>query len=289
MTSQKSVHAPADWAAPLAAYTAFLRLRDLSQQSIDLRTYHVRMLGAALQKSPWNVTLDDLTTFIGSRSWGNHTSSAVRSSIKVFYAWAEKTGRVTKSPATDLPRVKPPAPKPNPIPEDDLAEAIAKADPYVAMALRLAGSLGMRRGEVCAVHEDDLIDSEHGHLLRILGKGRKERIIPIGVDLARDLRQHIATTGCDGWAFPRRNHGVPIKGGGHISPHWLGTLVARELPDGYTMHKLRHRALTQAYARSKDILLTSKLAGHSSVATTQAYYVAPDYTALRSIVEGIAS
>lgn len=277
-----AIHPPTDWVESLRAYEAFLRLRDLSPQTIALRVYHMRMLGHALQKPIFDVTLDDLTTFLGTRAWSNSTQSAVRSSITVFYGWAAKTGRVAKSPAADLPRVKQPTPKPKPVPEDALATAMeAASDPGVRLAIRVSASLGLRRAEVAQLHVDDLIRTEHGTLLRVLGKGRKERVVPVGADLAAAITDHIAAHGRDGWAFP-------APGEGHITPHWLGTLVSRALPDGYTMHKLRHRALTQAYRSSKDILLTAALAGHSSVSTTQQYYVAPDYTALRSLVEGIS-
>lgn len=282
MTSQTRIHPPAEWDAPLVAFVAWMRLRDMSTHSIDLRMYHIRRLGATLGIPPFDVTLDDLLTFLGSQPWGRNTLAAVSSSIKVFYGWAEQTGRVAKSPAANLPRVKPPTPKPKPIPEDSLTAALAGADPLVVMAIRLSASIGMRRAEVAAVHRDDLIESPDGYLLRILGKGRKERVVPIGAQLAADLIDWINSHGVNGYAFPGPSEG-------HLSPHWLGTLVSRALPDGYTMHKLRHRALTRTYDTTKDILLTATLAGHSSVATTQAYYVEPNYTALRAAVEGIAS
>lgn len=282
MTGHKSVFPPAEWDAPLVAFAAWMRLRDMSPQSIELRTYHVRRFGTAISKPPFEVSLDDLLTFLGSQAWGKNTLASVSASLKVFYGWAEQTGRVPRSPAANLPRIKPPTPKPKPIPEDALTATLADVDQLVGMAIRLSASIGMRRGEVAAVHIDDLIDTPDGYLLRILGKGRKERIIPIGQQLAADLIAWIDTHGEDGYAFP-------APGGGHLTPHWLGTLVSRALPDGYTMHKLRHRALTRTYDTTKDIILTATLAGHSSVATTQAYYVEPNYDALRAAVEGIAS
>ena len=99
--------------------------------------------------------------------------------------------------------------------------------------------------------------------------------------LAAELLHWIESRG-GGYAFPAPD-------GGHLTPHWVGTKVTRVLPAGFTMHKLRHRALTRAYAMSKDILLTSKLAGHSSVNTTSQYYVAADLAQLRALVEGLAT
>jgi integrase len=148
--------------------------------------------------------------------------------------------------------------------------------------LRLAGELGLRRAEVAGLSRANLITDVHGHWLRFVGKGDKERTIPLPAGLAVELVALIDSTAGD-YAFPG------IGGRGHMTPHWMGTLVSRLLPDGYTMHKLRHRAGTEAYRRSgNDIYLASKLLGHASVVTTQAY-VAADLSRLRSVVEDIAA
>jgi integrase/recombinase XerC len=273
---------PVEWEQPLAAFAAFLRLRDLSPDSIALRVSHVRRLAReGGVSSPWKVTLDDAMTWFGSQSWSAAYAVSIRASLLVFYGWAVKTKRIVESPMSEFPEIKPPKPKPKPVTEDDYAAALAEATPEVRMMLRLAGDLGMRRAEVAQVHRDDVIETPEGYLLRILGKGRKERVVPMPTALAEDILAWIGARG-GGYAFP-------APGGGHLTPHWVGGKVSRLLPEGFTMHKLRHRALTRAYATSKDILLTSKLAGHASVNTTSQYYVAPDYASMRALVEGIAS
>lgn len=272
---------PEEWVAPIAAFAASLKLRDLSPQTIAMREYHLRRVARQVSAHPFDVTLDDLTTWMGSQEWKNETARAVRSSLRTFYQWAVKTGRVKESPAEELPQIRPGGRNPHPVPEDDFHTAIAEADPRARMMVRLAGDLGMRRAEVSQLHRDDLVETDEGYLLTILGKGRKVRHIPMPETLAADLLAYIDSVG-GGYAFP-------APGGGHLSPHWVGTIVTKLLPAGYTMHKLRHRAATQAHRKSGgDLLLTSNLLGHSSVATTQ-IYVAPDYSRLRSIVEGIAS
>jgi len=52
---------------------------------------------------------------------------------------------------------------------------------------------------------------------------------------------------------------------------WLGKLIARYLPDGWTPHKLRHRFATVAYGDAHDLRAVQQLLGHASVATTQVY------------------
>lgn len=269
-----------EWEAPLAAWIANYRLSNMSPGTIELRLYQVRHFANWCGKHWQDVTGDDLTVYLSSHAWAPATTSARRAGLRKFFEWCEKTGRLDKSPARDIPGVKVPTPKPKPIPEDALAEAIANApDERIRMALRLAGGLGLRRTEVCQIHRDDILTTNEGHLLKVLGKGNKERFVPMPDALARDLVAFIDRTPGD-YAFPIGDH--------HVSPHWIGTLVSRALPDGYTMHKLRHRALTQAYRSSRDLLLTSKIAGHSSTATTATYYVEVDYGAMRGLMDGMA-
>lgn len=273
---------PPEWDEQITAYIAFRTLEMLSAHTLELREYHLRRLGREIGKPPFDVTLTDLATWVASHKWSPVTYSSVRAGLVGFYEWAVRVGRIGKSPAHDLPKPRFRSGKPTPVPEEGYAASLADAGPDVRMMLRLAGDLGMRRGEVCKVHRDDLALTPQGWLLTIIGKGDKERVIPVPDRLADILIHHIDTHGADGWAFPS-------PGGGHLTDHWVGTLCSRALPDGYTLHKLRHRALTRTYETTKDILLTAKLAGHSSVATTQQYYVEPDHTALRAAVEGISS
>lgn len=273
-----------EWAAAITGYLDWRRLEQLSEQSITLRGYHLRRFASETQiADPWQVTFSDLSAWLSTHVWGKETLASVVASMRTFYAWGVMAGHISTSPGAHLPRHGRQLGRPNPIPEDQYRTALETAsDPRVRMALRMAGDLGMRRAEIVAVHRSHLVNTDDGWLLTILGKGSKERVIPVGPRLAAELVDHIAARG-GLWAFP------DPRGTRHLTAHWLGTLMSRALPADFTAHKLRHRALTRAYNASKDILLTSALAGHSSVRTTQAYYVQPDYSAMRTVVEGIES
>lgn len=283
MTGYRTIDAPDEWAPHLTAWITSLRLRDLSPGTIELRDYQMRRISTALGKPPIEVTLDDLTTYLGSalidNRWNAATARSHRNAIRSFYQWAAKTKRIAEDPSADLPAIAAPPRNPKPVPEDDFRAALAKADPTVRMMVRLSGELGLRRAEVAGVHIDHILDQDGLKVLRVLGKGRKIRHLPLPDRLAADLIDHITIRGKDGWAFPSTM-------GGHLTPHWVGTKVSAVLPPGYTMHKLRHRAATQAHRASGDLLLVSEMLGHSTVATTQ-IYVQPDYSRLRQIVSGL--
>jgi integrase/recombinase XerC len=73
-----------------------------------------------------------------------------------------------------------------------------------------------------------------------------------------------------GWLFP-------TGFGGHITPDAVGRLVSRILPDGWTMHTLRHRFATRAYRRgTHNLRAVQVLLGHESIATTERYLAVDD-------------
>lgn len=174
-----------------------------------------------------------------------------------FFAWAYKAGRVPAYIADELPRVRQHKAPPRPAPDHAWRAALEAADPRVSLMLRLAGEAGLRRAEVARVHYRDLVEDAAGWSLRVHGKGGKTRVVPLNARLAAgircrpsgdntpDTRNMFNNTGdppdtanC-GWLFPTAT-------GGHLGAGQVGKLVARALPDGWTMHTLRHRFATRA-------------------------------------------
>jgi integrase len=225
-------------------------------------------------RGPWDLEHDDLVDWLGAQPWALETRRSVRSSLRGFYAWGVSTARVAASPAELLPSIPQKPPAPRPASEDAYTLALARADDRVRHMLRLAAEHGLRRGEVGRGHSRDVVRDLLGWSLRVRGKGDRLRIVPLTDDVADELRALPA-----GYAFPGNEHG-------HLSAWWVGRLVARLLPDGLTMHTLRHRFATQAYAGSRDLLAVQQLLGHSSPATTR-LYVRVDDGARRSIVESV--
>lgn len=148
--------------------------------------------------------------------------------------------------------------------------AMLTSQPRVRLMLTLAVRQGLRRGEVAQVHSEDLVEDLTGWTLRVHGKGRKDRDVPLADDVAVQLRALPA-----GWAFPGPD--------GHLSADYVGVLMARALPGSWTAHTLRHAFATKAWRQSKDLLSLAIVLGHARPETTRRY-VAVDTDDLRAVV-----
>lgn len=268
------------WSEAITAWAIAMRGAGLADSTIATRTEHVRWLAQAMDCGPWAVTTAMLVAWMGTRTWARETRRGVRSSLRGFYAWGHQAGHVPESPAAGLPRVKPAEPAPRPATDADYRAALARANERDRLMIRLAAEAGLRRAEVSQVHERDLFQDLGGWSLVVHGKGERQRMVPLSPGLALALRTRLHQVG-GGYAFPGD------YGGGHLSPRWVGKVVARLLPEGVTMHALRHRFATRAYAVDRDLLTVQQLLGHASPVTTRVYVQVPN-EALRRTVLGAA-
>jgi len=151
------------------------------------------------------------------------------------------------------------------VPEDYFEAALAGTDRRGRFMLRLAGHCGLRRGEISRARREDVERDVVGEWsLRVRGKGGHERLVPLPVDLAAEIRA------CPpGWLFPSP------KQSGPLTPAHVGVLVSRMLPQGWTCHTLRHRCGTRAYSGTRDLRAVQELLGHAKPETTAIYTQIP--------------
>lgn len=260
------------WESEVQAWTVALRAAGRARTTIRTRTDHVLRVGRALGGDPWAVTETELLEHVGGQSWARETRRSVRASLRSFYSWGLQSGRTSRNVAEVLPAVTPSPPRPRPAPEHAYRAALAVADERTRLILRLAAEVGLRRAEVAVIHSRDLLEDLMGSSLLVHGKGQRERVVPLPNHLALELRR------VQGYVFPGDDEG-------HLSPRWVGKLAVNVLPEGWTLHTLRHRFATRAYAVERDLLAVQQLLGHSTPVTTQRY-VALDADRLRAAMTG---
>lgn len=264
------------WGPLLIAWEKYLRASGVPETTIGQRTYHVGRLARELGKTPDKITLQHLVDWLAEHDWKPNTRRSYRGSLRAFYAWAIHMGHVKASPAHLLPPVKVPRGRPKPTPEPVFRDLLGIRDERVLLAIRLAGQCGLRRGELATAKREHVEPDLAGWCLRVSGKGGVVRLVPLPDDLAAEILRRPA-----GWLFPSTQ-------GGHLTPHHLGKVISRNLPDGLTTHSLRHRCATVAYAATRDLRAVQELLGHAKPETTAIYTAVPD-GAVRAAVAASAA
>ncbi|QPL15254.1 tyrosine integrase [Mycobacterium phage Peeb] len=268
------VPAPRDWMQILDDYLDSLAAAGYPSTTRATRAAHIRRIARGLGVSPENVTGASLVRFFAEQEhWARETRRGYRNTCVSFFGWACREGRIPTDPSADLPSIKPAPPAPRPAPDRVYRAALMAADARVMLMLRLAAELGLRRAEVAQVSTSDLTEAFDGYVLVVHGKGGKNRTLPVSDELA-ELIARGAAGHTDG--APATGYLFPGDDAGHLSPRWVGRLCGDALPDGWTMHKLRHRFATRAYRGSRNLRAVQTMLGHASVATTEIYTAVED-------------
>lgn len=140
--------------------------------------------------------------------------------------------------------------------------------------LELLYSSGIRVGELTGLNLQDM-DLENG-LIRVRGKGKKERIVPFGSPAGTSLREYLSGRRKDGAA---RDKEAPLflnRFGTRLSPRSVARLLDKKvagkgIPGKIGPHSLRHSFATHLMDAGADLRTIQELLGHKSLSTTQKY------------------
>jgi site-specific recombinase XerD len=167
--------------------------------------------------------------------------------------------------------------------EDEAGRAIDKADPATgtrAMVQVLLGA-GLRVAELCVLDCEDLLGSSQGFaMLKIHGKGNKQRLVPIHPPLVDAIRDYLLATGrtvdSHGPLFLSHDPGASERLSRRLTTGSARRRVNSILRNaGITkpvrVHGLRHSYAVAVFAHGHDLNALRALLGHASVATTQTY------------------
>lgn len=188
-------------------------------------------------------------------------------------------------PAADFEGVRVPSGIPKPLSEDEVERLLASVvggDPVSLRdraLLEILYATGARVSEICGLDFGD-IDHESG-LLRLYGKGAKERIVPIGSLALRALRIWL-TEGRDQMSSGAQRYRVDTmavfidRKGGRLKRQAAWAIVARHarrigLTEKLSPHVLRHSCATHMLDRGADLRIVQEMLGHASISTTQVY------------------
>lgn len=202
------------------------------------------------------------------------------SSLKSFFKYAMKTGGLSATPMTTVvsPRIS--KRLPSFVEEKSMSLLFAHVefpDSWEGhtnrLMLILFYSTGMRLSELVHLKESQVDLSKNN--LKILGKGNKERLIPINFELREELKRYLAAKKEKFSAKPDEYLLVNEKGSG-LHPRYVQTKVKYYLSlvttaEKKSPHVLRHSFATHLMNNGADLNAVKELLGHSSLAATQIY------------------
>jgi len=240
------------------------------------------------------VTLSELRAWMAAeRGRGLSARSLARalSAVRSFHGWLNAVHGVDCAAIHVVQSPKLPARLPRPVPEEDarrVLEAVsADAEPWIAArdqaALTLIWGSGLRISEALGLRQRD---APLGEVIRVTGKGGKEREVPVlpaaraAIERYRAICPHALERG-DALFLGAR--------GGPLSPRLIQKAMAAArmalgLPASATPHALRHSFATQLLAAGGDLRAVQELLGHASLSTTQVY-TAVDEARLMEVYE----
>ena len=217
---------------------------------------------------------------LANRSLARHLST-----LRSFFRWACREGHLEKSPAKGLPAPRVPKTLPRAMTLPD-TERLLEADadegfvPERERALfELLYATGLRVSEAAGLDLEDVDFS--ARLVRVTGKGSRERIVPFGETAGDALRSYLPSRAAlrHGAADEDGASGEPLfvnARGGRLTPRSMARLLKRRLraaglPEEISPHALRHTFATHLLQAGADLRAIQELLGHASLSTTQKY------------------
>lgn len=205
------------------------------------------------------------------------------SAFRTFFRWLRCQKKISVSPLTGIALPKLPKSLPKFLTEQQVSELLAMPRQAFeeglisetqcvrdSAALETLYGGGLRISELCGLTLG-AIDFSAG-TVRILGKGSKERVVPVGdvaLDALRRLKDFSGETSCTAPLF-RGNAGKPLAPA--TLQRWLKKYLALAgLPMDITPHKLRHSCATHMLDHEADLRLVQEQLGHANLSTTQIY------------------
>jgi integrase/recombinase XerD len=143
---------------------------------------------------------------------------------------------------------------------------------------------GLRIGEATTL-EVTAVDRAR-RVLRIIGKGNKERLVPLPQPILDDLGRLWRTHHNRRWLFPNHSGDAPLNRR-VVSGSLADAAAAAGLPRGVTPHSLRHSYATRLLENGVDTRIVQVLLGHASIATTAIYthLTTPTLASVRSLLD----
>lgn len=270
----------------LDQFTNHLRIeRGLSDNTVSSYSSDLIKYFSYLEKkklNPVSVTREDIGKYLGQlkTKFAERTIARNLSAVKMFYKFLINEGIVTDNPARLLEPIKLPGRLPGILSKEEVDNLLSMPDIDTTLGqrdsamLELLYATGLRVSELVGLHLNS-INLEPGYV-RTVGKGSKERIVPMG-DKARDsLKLYLM----QGRTELIKGKNVPYlflnSRGSSISRQGFWKIIKKYgiiagITKKITPHRLRHSFATHLLEGGADLRSVQVMLGHSDISTTQIY------------------
>lgn len=272
----------------IEAFLESLRNRAVSEHTLlnyelDIREFEafVKAHKASIESID-HIFVRDFLNHLYERKLQKSSVARKLACLRTFFKFLVKDNRRESNPAELISSPRLPKKLPSYLGEGEAAAVVEMPNGNSVKGLRdraileLLYASGLRVRELVALNDGSLNMSQQ--LVRVLGKGKKERIVPFGEHAAQALEQYLSERDRLG-LVQAEEKGRPLfvsLRGRRLNARDVQRLVEktrRILPSGrrLTAHTLRHSFATHLLERGADLRAIQELLGHSSLATTQKY------------------
>lgn len=227
-----------------------------------------------------HAVIENYLAALGKEGLGARSTARKLAALRCLYGWLKDTGQVAENPTALVARPKLPINLPKALSAPDMAKLLDAATGETAAAQRLKLMLhllyatGLRVSELVGLTVGDVESSSETMLLRVRGKGEKERLVPLGQTAAQLAQSYLASTRGrllaprpEDYLFAGR-HGRPLT---RQRVFQLIQAAGESVGLKLSPHHLRHTFATHLLDNDADLRAVQLMLGHSSLATTQIY------------------
>jgi integrase/recombinase XerC len=234
---------------------------------------------------PREVTPPTVRAFLAhlhSRRLAKVSVQRALAALRTYMRFLGREGVVAANPARVVPTPRAPKPLPEVVSAPDLAELLDALPPTSAgrrdrAALEMLYAAGLRVSELVGLDLDDVDLSRR--LVRVTGKGNKERVVPFGTKAALAIRSYLPDRAAwrhQGKAADGEEPLLVNQRGGRLSDRSMRRILDAAVQHVALVHRLHPHALRHAFAThlleaGMDLRAIQELLGHASLSTTQRY------------------
>ncbi len=226
--------------------------------------------------------LQDYLSYRFSQGSRNRSAARLLSSMRRFYGWLRREHKVKQDPVALIEAPRPEQPLPKTLSEQQVTDLLQAPDLMEALGLRDRAMLetlyatGLRVSELVGLAFSQV--SLDPGVVRVLGKGGKERLVPLGENAIEAVQRYLAQARgelmqghlpCDALFVTRRGKGMTRQAFWYLLKRY-----ARQVgidADTLSPHTLRHAFATHLLNHGADLRVVQVLLGHSDISTTQIY------------------